>query len=188
MDLSKKPGTVKIAVASKNGVKLNAVKEAFGAYFDNVEVVPVSVPSGVSDQPTGNMETRLGAQKRVLAMRDLVKKGELVGIDYLVAIEGGVSSLEMNRTCFAYILAHRVQSGRQILCKTLEYAIPKKASELLSQGLELGDAMDKVFNKTNSKQKMGCIGLMSGGAIDRKEVYAFTLKLNLYPFLNPQQY
>ena len=76
-----------VAVGSCNPVKVEAVRRAFAAAFPDSEVTVSKhdVPSGVSDQPRGEEETRLGAQQRA--------RGALAAAaaaDYGVGLEGGV--------------------------------------------------------------------------------------------------
>ena len=61
-------------------------------------------------------------------------------------------------------------------------------AELIRQGYELGEADDIVFKKTNSKQQMGAIGLMTQGVIDRIEGFKIAVILALIPFKNPDYY
>ena len=52
---------IKIAVGSKNPIKIGAVKSAFVKVFnDEIEVVGVSIPSGVSDMPMSFQEMVIG--------------------------------------------------------------------------------------------------------------------------------
>ena len=81
------PSPLRVAVGSKNPVKLAAVRQAFFRAFPDRPLVCVGhdVPSGVSDQPWGHPETRLGAIQR--------RRGAFtadMGADYAVGIEGGV--------------------------------------------------------------------------------------------------
>ena len=59
-------GKLVVAVGSKNPVKVNSVRNAFAANFpgSDLEVVGYSVPSGVDDQPWGDVQTRQGALNR----------------------------------------------------------------------------------------------------------------------------
>jgi len=57
---------IKIAVASRNPVKMDAVKEGLSVFLNNdIELHGVLVQSGVPDQPMGNAETLKGAEIRV---------------------------------------------------------------------------------------------------------------------------
>lgn len=76
---------IKIIVASKNPVKIDAVKDGLKAFLkESFEITGVSVPSGVSDQPMSDAETLEGAESRVKNARQLFP-----GFDYYVGIEGG---------------------------------------------------------------------------------------------------
>ncbi len=61
---------VKVVVASRNPVKMDAVREGLSAFISGeIELTGVAVDSGVSDQPMDNSETLTGAETRV-KMRD----------------------------------------------------------------------------------------------------------------------
>ena len=56
--------------------------------------------------------------------------------------------------------------------------------ELVKEGMELGKADDLVFNKDNSKQQGGSVGILTQGVVDRNEYYRQAIILALIPFLN----
>ena len=66
------PAPLRVAVGSKNPVKLAAVRQAFFRAFPDRQLVCVGhdVPSGVSDQPWGHAETEMGARQRALLALD----------------------------------------------------------------------------------------------------------------------
>jgi non-canonical (house-cleaning) NTP pyrophosphatase len=55
-------------------------------------------------------------------------------------------------------------------------------------GLELGEADDRFFNRNNSKQQDGAIGILTDGRIDRKELYRPGVIFALIPFIRPDLY
>ena len=59
---------------------------------------------------------------------------------------------------------------------------------LVKQGLELGHADDKVFNRVNSKQGSGTVGILSNYVIDRSAYYEHALVLALVPWIRPDVY
>jgi 3'(2'), 5'-bisphosphate nucleotidase len=71
----------KIVLASTSPVKIEAVRQAFGAA---TEIIAVKVPSGVSDQPM-NEETLTGAFNRLARAQEQVPDADLY-----VAIENGI--------------------------------------------------------------------------------------------------
>jgi len=62
------------------------------------------------------------------------------------------------------------------------FVLPKQIAALVAEGLELGDADDRVFGQTNSKQKNGSIGLLTGDVITRASYYAPVVSMALIPF------
>ena len=173
---------MKIAVASKNPVKIEAVREAFSNCFPSgFEIEGFSVPSGVSDQPLGNKETRKGAKNRAAKLKD--KKP---GYDYYVGIEGGVAMQNGKMIAFAWMA---VLTNKNIgLARTASFFLPMRVAELVLAGYELGDADDMVFKKENSKQENGAVGLLTNDVVVRKTLYKQAIILALIPFLNPEFY
>ena len=58
----------------------------------------------------------------------------------------------------------------------------------MKEGKELGDANDIVFNRNNSKQKNGAVGILTGDATDRTKYYTEAIILSLIPFKNIELY
>ena len=70
----------------------------------------------------------------------------------------------------------------------LNFNLPKKISELIDSGMELGDADDIVFNRKNSKQNNGAVGILTGNLIDREKYYTHAIIMALIPFNNMDLY
>ena len=173
---------IKIVVASKNPVKLDAVKEGLSVFFkDEIELLGVSVESGVSDQPMSDAETLLGAANRV-------KNAEtgFAGHDFYVGIEGGVEELDSGLMAFAWMVISK--NGTLGKARTAGFFLPPQVAELVHQGIELGDADDQVFRKENSKQQNGAVGLLTHDVLTRKSLYVPAVQLAFIPFLNPELY
>ena len=64
----------------------------------------------------------------------------------------------------------------------------RQVCELLHQGVELGKADDIVFERYNSKQGDGTVGILTRSLIDRTHYYVHALTLALIPFMNPTLY
>lgn len=173
---------MKIVVASKNPVKVNAVKEAFKICFSTpFEIEGIAVGSGVSDQPRSDGETKTGAKNRVDRM---MSNG--TSADYFVGIEGGIDVLEDRLFAFAWIA---VSNGKQqSFARTGSFELPPKVAELIYEGMELGDADDQVFNQQNSKQQNGAVGLLTRNLLTREKLYEHAILLALIPFLNQNLY
>lgn len=174
---------MKIIVASENPVKIEASKNAFKAMFPQWDftIKAVSVPSGVSDQPMSEKETQQGAWNRAHNARD-----QFPTADFWVGIEGGLEFKDDEMEAFACI--HIIGHERQAKAQTARFQLPPRIRELIKEGKELGEADDIVFQKENSKQKTGAVGLLTGNVLDRTSYYKEAIILALIPFKNKDLY
>lgn len=172
-----------VYLASKNPVKLTAVKEGFQRMFpgEKFTVHTVSTTVNLPAQPRTDEETLDCATRRARNARELVPNG-----DYWVGIEGGINERQDEMGTFAWVVV--LDSSRAGKGRSGEFFLPKNVAELVRQGLELGDADDKVFAQQNSKQKNGAVGLLSGDAITRAELYIPAVIFALIPFRNSERY
>ncbi|MDP4039759.1 MAG: inosine/xanthosine triphosphatase [Candidatus Pacearchaeota archaeon] len=173
----------KVIIASKNPVKIQAVKNGFEKMFPNQEFdfVGISVPSNVADQPFSNDETLLGAQNRADNSSNEVKDA-----DFYVGIEGGIEHVETEMEAFAWVVIK--SAGKYGKARTGTFFLPKQVVELIKEGKELGEADDIVFKHNNSKQENGAVGILTGDVIDRTKYYTEAVILSLIPFKNVDLY
>jgi len=169
---------MKIVVTSNNPVKIAAVREAFRIQFpcDEAHLIPLSVSSGVSDQPMSDAETRQGALNRIDNARQ-----EVPDVDYWVGLEGGLDFFDGRLMAFAW-MAVCDKDGRDSTSRSVTLPLPPEVTKLVCDGLELGEANDRVFSTLNSKQGGGAFGLLTDGRMTREGIYTQTLILALIPF------
>lgn len=177
--------TVTVLVASKNVVKVDAVATTFRRLFPSttVDVRSVSVPSDVSAQPFSNEETLRGARNRV---RNAVGVAEAA--DFVVAIEGGVEwcsfAEEPQLMCFAWaVVLSKDVEGK---ARTAAFLLPPPLAELIAGGMEMGEADNKLFGRTNSKSTNGTVGVLTKDHITRQTYYEHAMTMALIPFINPE--
>lgn len=173
----------KVIVASKNPVKINAVKNGFEKMFpsDQFEFFGISVPSGVADQPMSGLETLDGARNRANNARQ-----EYPSAAFWVGVEGGIQPSENELEAFAWVVIESdMLSGR---AQTGTFLLPGKVAELVNSGMELGHADDLVFGHSNSKQKNGAVGLLTKDVMNRTSYYTEAVVLALIPFVNQELY
>ena len=172
----------KVIIASKNPVKINCVREAFSLAMPAKSLVfeGVAVPSGVSDQPMSDDETYQGARNRAFNAANAHEGAFHVGI------EGGIEDDGQIMTAFAWVvIVHQGSIGK---AKTATFELPQRIAALVRAGVELGHADDQVFQRENSKQKDGAVGILTNGIIDRTEYYKQAVLLACVPFLHPALY
>jgi inosine/xanthosine triphosphatase len=173
----------KVIIASKNPVKIKAVRNGFKKMFPNqkFKFIGISVPSNVSDQPTNNNETFLGAKNRVNNASTKIKNA-----DFYVGIEGGIEHIEDEMEAFAWIV---IKNGKKYgKSRTGTFFLPKEIVKLIKKGKELGEADDIVFKRNNAKQKDGAVGILTENVIDRTKYYTEAVILALIPFKNIKLY
>ena len=173
---------MKVIIASKNPVKINAVKQGFKKVFPKktFEFVGEEVSSGVSVQPMTDTETLKGAINRV-------KNIKHIDADFWVGIEGGVEEKDGKMEAFAWVVIAS-NTGKTGKARSATFFLPQEHTRLIKSGIELGHADDKVFGLINSKQKMGTVGMLTKRAVNRTEYYTMPVVLALIPFLNKKLY
>lgn len=172
-----------VIVGSKNPVKIKCTECAFQALFEDYFIIQgLNVDPKVSLQPMGDVETYTGAYNRANESKKAFPEA-----DYWVGIEGGVDEVGEQLVAFAWIV---VMDGNNLIgkAKTSTFFLPEAISKLVKDGVELGEADDRVFNRTNSKQENGAVGILTNGAVNRKEYYEQAVALALIPFLNKHLY
>lgn len=171
---------MKVVVTSHNPVKIEAVREAFKSQFPKheIELIPLAVESGVSDQPMTDEETRQGARNRVENA-----KSKCPDADYWVGLEGGLDIFDDHLMAFAWMV---IASGENLISETRSATLPlpPDIQALVLGGMELGEANDRVFSTLNSKQGGGAFGLLTNGLMTRESIYTQTLILALIPFVH----
>ena len=173
----------KVMVASKNPVKINAVKLGFQKMFpqEEFEFEGISVPSGVRDQPMSDTETLQGAINRVINA-----KMNTSNANFWVGIEGGIDVQEEEMEAFAWIVVQSAQLNGK--ARTGAFYLPKQVVKLIKEGKELGEADDIVFGDHNSKQKGGAVGLLTDNVLSRTSLYEEAVILALIPFKHKPLY
>jgi inosine/xanthosine triphosphatase len=179
--MSRNQEPIKIVVASRNPVKINATEQAFRESFPDaeLELVCADVESGVGDQPDSDSSTRRGARNRALNSSDAVPEA-----DYWVGLEGGIEVVDNQLMAFAW-MAVRGPDGSISEARSVTLPLPPAVKELIDSGMELGEANDRVFSTVNSKQGGGAFGLLTGGLYTRESIYRQTLIIALVPFVHP---
>ena len=173
-----------IIVASTNPVKIAAIRNGFSKMFPDTTFAlkGISVSSCVSHQPMTNAETEKGAVSRVQNAKIACPDA-----DFWVGIEGGVEDDDGQMHAFAWVVVAS-KKGLVGKGKTGAFILPLKVALLIRQGKELGEADDIVFGQSNSKQKMGAVGLLTNNIIDRTAYYTHAVILALIRFKNEKYF
>lgn len=171
---------MKVAIGTKNPVKIAAVEEAFHKVWPEKEFgfIGVEVASGVSDQPMSDEESITGATNR--AKMALEKEGAGFG----VGLEGGLQKIGDRWFDCGWIVVLDNKDNKGVGA-SIKMEVPLKMMKHIHEGIELGKVVDIVFQVENSKHSQGHFGLMTGGTISRKEGYRDGVIAALAAFINP---
>lgn len=174
---------MKIIIGSKNPVKLEAVRQAFVLHFGNtptLEVIGIDAPSGVADQPMSAEETATGAVNRAKHLVLLHTDA-----DYHVGIEGGITKLMINGESHYFEQTYAcVSNGKQhALGSGPAYGIEDKVIEHIDNGLDLSQAMHKIYGAIDLGKRDGYNGWLSQNKYDRTEASKIAVFLALQKLL-----
>jgi inosine/xanthosine triphosphatase len=170
-----------IGIGSTNPVKRAAVENVLQVVFPDSHFITLDVPSGVSDQPWGDDETRAGAYNRAQAVLAQTEA------DFGVGLEAGVIETSFGlMTCAWCVIVKRdgtvgIGGGSNIL-------LPPTVAADVRSGMELGLAMDRLVGDHNTKQKEGAIGILTDGLLNRQKAYEMIVLLATAPFRKPDYY
>jgi len=171
----------RIIIASKNPVKINAIKLGFESVLNHYDFdfKGISASSDISDQPMTVEETYQGALNRIKNAKKMFPDA-----NYYCGIEGGLEVFKDQYYAFAWILIDNgILTGK---ARTASFMLPQGIVKLIEQGYELGIADDMIFGHSNSKQKQGSVGILTHDKIDRTKYYKHAVVLALIPFINKE--
>ncbi len=171
---------MKVAVGTNNPVKTKAVENVFSRLFGNVTVEACNVSSGVPPQPFGS-ETVKGAITRA---KNAYKSGSY---DYGVGIEAGLSDMEGFVLDIQFCAIYDSVDGITLGCGSgFEY--PPAGHHRGASGREVGEVMSEISGIENLGKKLGAIGYLSHGMLDRTQLTEQSVLMALIPRINPKLY
>jgi inosine/xanthosine triphosphatase len=169
------------AVGSSNPAKVEAVRRTLGRFAPDCAVFGVEVLSGVGDMPLDEEALRAGALARARAAL------ERTDAEIAFGLEGG-AILDGDR---AWLTAHVValtrdgQLGEATWGRML---LPRVAALRMRAGEELGDIIDDLFDRRESKRQSGAVGLLTEGAVSRTDAFADLVAMACAPLLHRHIY
>jgi len=159
---------MRVAVTSKNPVKLEAVKRAFQEYFPKkpIDFITISVNSDVREQPMSADETAKGAYNRTTNVKN-------AAVDFVVGIEGGLCFITLNGQEHAFeqtwACVLDCKTGQSELGSGPAYPVPPNVIRQIHSGKNLSEAMAEEYGTEELGKNDGYNGWLSGNKIDRTE-------------------
>ncbi len=170
---------MRVAVGSRNPVKLRGVERAFRELLGPAEVVGVSVDPGVPRQPVGLEETLRGALNR--AQRAL----QAAPSDYGVGVEAGYFRLA-GHPIEVQAAAVVDAWGRVGVGLSPGFPLPPPLVEAIERGEvgELEEAVDRAFGTRNVGEAGGLVSILTRGRVTREELTYLAVAMALTRFVN----
>jgi len=171
---------MRVAVGSGNPVKLKAVENVFSRVYGNVTVEARKVASGVPPQPFGN-DTVRGAITRA---KNAYKSGDY---DFGVGVEAGLSDVEGYVLDVQFCAVYDRADGVTLGCGSGFQYPPAVLAEVLA-GRTVGEVMSEVSGIPDLGKKLGAIGYLSHGMLDRTQLTEQSVLMALVPRMNHKLY
>jgi inosine/xanthosine triphosphatase len=168
-------------IGSTNPAKVEAVRRILGQLAPACTLEAIDVPSGVGAMPLGEDAVRAGASARARAAL------EQSGADVAFGLEGGAILDGHDAWLTGHVVAV-TRDGRLGEAAWGRMLLPHVAAERLRGGEELGDIIDDVFGRKESKRQAGAIGILTEGAMSRTDAFAYLVAMACAPFLHPELY
>lgn len=171
-----------VCLGSENRNKLNAAKKIFSKMFKRLKVKPEKVRTSVPDQPFGR-DTVKGAVERA---RKAISKGKG---DYGVGIEAGLFWSLLTKNYFDVQYCAIVdKAGKITIGHGAGFAYPEHVIEEVKEGASVGEAMEDTTGIRNIGEKMGAIGYLSKGMLNRQELTEQAILMALVPRIRKELY
>jgi inosine/xanthosine triphosphatase len=151
---------LRVGVGTTNPVKLEAVRSVFSRFYAEVELDGVQVDSGVGKEPFEDkvLEGALNRGKAALKDND-------IGIGIEAGVYQGDDGLYDVQQCAIIDRMGWVTHGHGP-----GFRYPEVIARELRAGHSVGEACDRLFGLENNGHKGGAIGLLTNGALRRREL------------------
>ena len=177
---------MRINVASKNMVKVDAVKETVKEYplLKGAEIYFAEADSGVSEQPKSLEETVRGAANRA--------RSAFKGCDYSIGIESGLMDVPNSKTGKMDVCVCTIYDGKKdSLGLSCAFEFPPKVADMIHElGIDANEAFYRAGLTRDRKigSSEGAIGLLTKGRVNRKEYTKQAIRMAMIHLENPEMY
>jgi inosine/xanthosine triphosphatase len=171
---------IKVAAGTENPSKLDGAREAASRLFQcKFELLPLNVPSGVSDQPIGWKETMKGAKNRAKNAFNTV-----ANCDYGIGFESGLLLFGGKRFDIVFCA---VYGGADFsFGNSMGFHVPDSIfHRIKKEKKSMGEVVSELSGIADIGTKMGAIHFLSNGLLERKEMNRQALLCAFIPRMHP---
>ena len=172
----------KIAIATGNRIKVEAVRNVFTQVFGYVEIVEVAADGVGSGEPIGDKTIEGAIRRANIAL-------ERSGAEYGVGVEAGLFHVErLGRYLDVQYCAIVDASGLATYGHGPGFEYPPEVTQAALSGHAVGDIMSGMTGIEGIGHKSGSIGYLSAGLINRTSLTELAVLMALIPRIRPELY
>ncbi len=169
---------LRVAVATDNQLKKDAVASFFKEIAGNVEIIS-GTAYRTDKQPFGEDIPEMAARRSDVDM----------GSDYTVGIEAG---LEYERKLGSYLDVHvcivKDRYGNRTIGKSSSFQVPASLADLVKKGHDLSEAFSIEHGTEDIGSKSGVVGYYSSDRVTRRDLIIESLRNAFIPRISPTDY
>jgi len=176
---------MKVLIATKNQGKIEGAKRALLNYFDNVEIVGITVESNVGEQPV-NDDIYIGAKNRVKNLKEYAQTNN-IDADLFLSIESGINNV-LGRWMITNIAVIENNNNFESYGTSPSFPVPDRLVKDIID-TDLSQVMNKVFTKDNERHnKGGGIQLLTHDKISRIDLTEMAFIMALTEYINEENW
>ena len=185
-----------VVLGSRRRPKLEAVRAALEdlrPYLrarGSIEVIGLSVPSGVRHTPQRRAELMAGARSRAEALAEQARRNKLPW-KFFVGLEGGFEIVHHagRRIVLLENWAYVSDGRRGFFGSGGSLPIPEAiARAVLEEGKELSEAIDAFTGRSGVRDQEGTWGVLTHGLTTRRDAFRLAVINAFVPFVNRKAY
>jgi inosine/xanthosine triphosphatase len=181
-----------IAIASKRGPKVEAVKKCFESikqFFTDtqIEFLSYEIDAGII-MPRSITELMEGAKKRTVLLRQTLHL-ENQHADFFIGMEGGFHSMLHDGKELVFLQSWVYVSNGVIgfFGSSGNILVPEKiATEVMINKRDLSEVIDEFAKQADVRSKQGTWGILSKDLLTRQQSFEIALTAAFAPFYNSE--
>jgi non-canonical (house-cleaning) NTP pyrophosphatase len=181
-----------IAIASKRGPKVEAVKKCFELtkqFFIStpIEFLTYEIDAGII-MPRSITELMDGAKKRTMLLQQTLQS-ENRHADFFIGMEGGFHSIHHDGKEHIFLQSWAYVSNGVIgfFGSSGNILVPEKiAVEVMKQNRDLSEVIDEFTKRIDVRSKQGTWGILTKDLLTRQQSFEIALTTAFAPFYNSE--
>ncbi len=172
---------MKVLIGTKNNGKIEGARKALLNYFDDVEILGISIESDVSEQPV-NDEIYTGAKNRVKNLKEYAKKNNIEA-DLYLGIESGINN-SLGRWMITNIAIIEDNNNFESYGASPSFPVPDRLVQDVIN-TDLSQVMNKIFEEDDERHnKGGGIQLLTHDKVSRIDLTEIAFIMALTKYIN----